>query len=774
MMEPIERRRFIEILKKDPLLGDVENSEAIGEPENLYKEDSDLSRQLYELEKLKLIKDLIREFEVNYELLELESSFYSLKSLCSKLQRETTFHRQGVNFQRSVRIYVDGLRLKLVKALRELICNGFWKGSDSEAIVFQPNVVDINVDNVEVEHNYREVMAFIENNYFPDQYMDNGFWMITEITFADTKEQVRGELNYIFNNFINYSSLIDQLKQILFDRNTKVLYQADSSKLNLEHVKNRVHDSADEYQNLVSRLENLITVATFLNDLSKYSNIKIVLERIGSIMSNELLKILKGNAPTILGSHSSILKKKVTELNHLLEKVSRISDSKWSHTSKEVDDIINNDQIYRNLLLDKAVQKCVNAFKKELNSRSWQTKLKTRKIKEEGSSLNMLAQAKATKEELLPPKNGSDVWDWVDESEDILESKSQNVIINGGDDDDLEAWEDEINLDLSDVDDNQNHENGHELPHSQDKESVEREEDGWDDAWKIEDDEIERIDGLKANAPDVVQGTELPEIASAILTDFRNDEAKLRSDGVSEDYLHFKSNLLQTTLFVISSTFYTEQWWRFYIDMRYIVQNDTTLLRLEEMNENKLRRDLELKMKSVYEIVERQLKIFWHNERNPNWDSIIDTLIPQIRTEFIEPMCHIKGKAMENALLRVVKFLYNDCFTAQVSKWTVISEQNSKNLSELATLLFTSTDIAELYHLPQYRELREKFGVIRNLLPLHLKDIMEMFYNGDFYLFTTEEIVQWIKLLFAETPFREDAINDIYEVRRATIDDDSA
>ena len=60
-----------------------------------------------------------------------------------------------------------------------------------------------------------------------------------------------------------------------------------------------------------------------------------------------------------------------------------------------------------------------------------------------------------------------------------------------------------------------------------------------------------------------------------------------------------------------------------------------------------------------------------------------------------------------------------------------------------------------------------KFDLVGRFLPLHLREITDMFYNGDFYLFGTDEIVQWIKLLFADTPIRQDAISDIYEIRQA-------
>lgn len=109
--------------------------------------------------------------------------------------------------------------------------------------------------------------------------------------------------------------------------------------------------------------------------------------------------------------------------------------------------------------------------------------------------------------------------------------------------------------------------------------------------------------------------------------------------------------------------------------------------------------------------------------------------------------------------------------TKEILKWQIISEVNSENLGELVSLLVNNTDIQLLAKEPSYKKMREKFATMGKFLPLHLKEIMEMFYNGDFYLFATDELIQWIELLFADTPLRRNAIDDIYEIRGTALDD---
>ena len=64
-----------------------------------------------------------------------------------------------------------------------------------------------------------------------------------------------------------------------------------------------------------------------------------------------------------------------------------------------------------------------------------------------------------------------------------------------------------------------------------------------------------------------------------------------------------------------------------------------------------------------------------------------------------------------------------------------------------------------------YRHSREKLLTVSKILTAHLKDILNMFYEGEFFLFDTDEIVQWIILLFADTPTRRECIDEIRKVR---------
>lgn len=61
----------------------------------------------------------------------------------------------------------------------------------------------------------------------------------------------------------------------------------------------------------------------------------------------------------------------------------------------------------------------------------------------------------------------------------------------------------------------------------------------------------------------------------------------------------------------------------------------------------------------------------------------------------------------------------------------------------------------------------------------HYGQVSTITFKGDygdvlqwgFLSFATDELIQWIELLFADTPLRRNAIDDIYEIRGTALDD---
>lgn len=67
----------------------------------------------------------------------------------------------------------------------------------------------------------------------------------------------------------------------------------------------------------------------------------------------------------------------------------------------------------------------------------------------------------------------------------------------------------------------------------------------------------------------------------------------------------------------------------------------------------------------------------------------------------------------------------------------------------------------ELANLATYNKTKQALTLINN----HLKDIMECFYQGELFDFTTEELIKVIKSVFVPSDLRENCIGDIIEIR---------
>lgn len=239
---------------------------------------------------------------------------------------------------------------------------------------------------------------------------------------------------------------------------------------------------------------------------------------------------------------------------------------------------------------------------------------------------------------------------------------------------------------------------------------------------------------------------------------------------LTEDF-KYKANLLQTVFFSISSTKYGNEWWQFYNDMKFTFDQNNDMKRLQELIYNYMETNLQNTKKISKRILSSQLQQFQRNENNPSWNDTLDNFLPFLEEELANITTHITQEDSFRYITRLFSFIFEDVIIQNILSWDIISEKNSENISELLKLIITSTQIDSLNTYPKYRELYERVNIVAKLLPLHLKEIMEMFYNGDFYLFATEEIITWIKLLFAETPLRKDAIDDIYEIRNTPTED---
>lgn len=95
---------------------------------------------------------------------------------------------------------------------------------------------------------------------------------------------------------------------------------------------------------------------------------------------------------------------------------------------------------------------------------------------------------------------------------------------------------------------------------------------------------------------------------------------------------------------------------------------------------------------------------------------------------------------------------------AQSEKYTNVL-QGLQSIAE-EVLQRTKQDFTEL---ASYNKLKQAIILLNN----HLKEIMDYFYQGELYDFTTEELIHVIKSVFVPSDLRENCIGDIIEIRNS-------
>lgn len=750
-----DKEEIIRELRKDPLIIKDDNQMVNGsglelDSNDLLQQEALLANELNTLDNLKTLSILIIEVKTNLDLLELRNCYYSLQSLRKKMRNNTAFIKQSFNFQQSISSYVDTLHLELVTALYTILTGGFWKITEN-TIHFTPTV-KWGKDKVDI--GYDTFMNFLVQQYFPQGVLDNQAWIISDMCNADSQEQVRTKLYAILKDYMHLSSVVNMIKSSIFIPGRQISYDREEGMLIFSK------SSSHGQNNASTALASFETVCDFILDRLALRDMKTLSFELGHLFNTEFTKFVKNNASIILDSLDSPLKVLVSATNNkLIRLASESKVTNWSYSGKEIQDLLMNKQLYYNLLLDKILESHINDIRNifEDPNKSWQV-LETVGLQRTSSRIDTISEntvnnkdrQEGNEQRTTAPKD--DDWNWEV-------------------DDDADAWGDEINVDVDEEEEN--------ITQGMEKEP-EVEENAWDEAWAIdEDDNVDDAPLANKKKPSKVHniasfsegGIEVTHLPKLFLTISQNFKSSFTDSHVDEQYFAYKYNLLQTSYVAMCTANISHNWCQLYVDMRYLIEEDEKLYRIKELTRNLLETKLNMKYRTVFKLIELQLSEFRENERNPSWDTTMEKLLPYILKEIIYPLEKIKGEEGTRYLLSFLNFLYNDCVTNEILKWQIISEVNSENLGELVSLLVDNTEIQFLTNERSYKNMREKFATTGKFLPLHLKEIMEMFYNGDFYLFATGELIQWIELLFADTPLRRNAIDDIHEIRGATLDD---
>lgn len=741
-----DKDHVITELLKDPVYLSRHNSLATHpkDENDLYALETKLEEELHDLKDLKIMSSLVKETQVNLDLMELENCYYSLYNLSKKLKSSRSFLKQSLHFQRSVAVHADELRIKLLSTIYDILATKFWSISES-SFEFHP---DIKWKEEEFMMKYEEFKSFVSKSFFPDNAINNSHWLITDIIHSEEQERMRNKLKDIYINYIDFASLTKAVKDALFSDEYEFEW-SDNNYTKLLITKRGalcIQKRIESFNNLLSFLEK---------GISNSDKFKL-LTNLGKAIGIEFLRFVKSNATGIIDKNTNSIKQQTLLLNDRLKTISEQSGA-WNFDSDQISKLLNDEILYKSLLLDGVLGRAISDVRKLIANESWKSKTKI--------TLKNSEMLNDSKEKEISQDNVGDEWEWnEDEMDDDVHNSTSKVPNSKSEDlnDDEDGWADEIDVDLED---------------EINTKETEPEDDAWNDEWDVEED-IKSTHSNKnskskhvINTTEEVTITELPKkflnIMEKLLEDARAIDVNL---PLTEDF-KYKANLLQTVFFSISSTKYGNEWWQFYNDMKFTFDQNNDMKRLQELIYNYMETNLQNTKKISKRILSSQLQQFQRNENNPSWNDTLDNFLPFLEEELANITTHITQEDSFKYITRLFSFIFEDVIIQNILSWDIISEKNSENISELLKLIITSTQIDSLNTYPKYRELYERVNIVAKLLPLHLKEIMEMFYNGDFYLFTTEEIITWIKLLFAETPLRKDAIDDIYEIRNTPTED---
>lgn len=694
--------------------------------DELVRKESTLALQLHELKQFAAVAGLVREFDACFARLEVDRCYDSLQKLHRKLSL-MDLSRQSMLFQQSLAVHMDSLHLKLVRKIQEML-DQFWQIAE-DRLAFQKRIAADDA-NRGPEHEcgceYESLVLFVKEHLCPDGFVDSRSWFVATVSMEDCKEDVCSTLSLILTSYIRLTPVVDTLKSFLFRPNTHIVREA--SALVCKPGLARAEEVLDSFRQ----------VASYLSDVTVPADSSTILSAVGNTMATELLKCVKQYSREL--SQDAVLKAEVLEINGTLESLSRRENSAWSYEGSKISSLVNDEQSYVNLLVDKLLQQQIGRIREAFKDKSW-SELHSAEAQTHalgGAQDDTAAKAQEPKDE----------WAWGEGDDD------------GEDEDDGDGWGDSASLNLDDEETQEAHS------------TVSREvAEGWDEAWDDELDLDTDKDGTTAGhagithshaGPNSIQVTKIPALFESVLADFEKGCDEIGRDKIGVGYA-YKTNVLHTSFMAMCMCKYA-QWWQLANDVSYIVCKNTgqDLSGLRDLSYRLVDTHTNNMKKAVYNMISRKLKNLAANDLDRDQDIVARHLLPYVNDVVYPALLALHD---DFRLLSFVEFLYTTCIEDQILGWHAISERNSENLARLVGQVLDGTQLAILQDNVRYKELRERLAVVSKVLIAHLTEIMDMFYNGDFYIFSTDEIVQWIVLLFADTGLRRDCIDEVRRIR---------
>ncbi|SCU96772.1 LADA_0H02674g1_1 [Lachancea dasiensis] len=717
-----DQERILESIEKDSNLALRDNEskvlhQQVTDVPRLLAHDAGLSKQLGTYQGLSVISDLLDEFSVNFQLWELENCFHSLHNVHRRLQNLDS-GTLPLQFQESLKLHVNTLHLDLLTRCEEVM-QQMWT-IESDSITFNISI-KAGPDQTVIE--YLPIREFLDTCLFPDGRFETTFWFVSSLGVTDIKDTVITKLSKLYGLYIGLQEIQGQLKSFLFATGAYLETQDNCSLRKIPR-----HCNAGE------TIRSFEAIVSFLSEIIWRGDANTILARLGSTLVVEIIKFSKQNSRQVLGSDTGY-KEQILNLNNQLKVMSVNSNGVWPYDGRELDSILHDDSVIINLMLDKLLQRQLVKIRNLFKDSNWRRTTMVQKSVPKTST-----EAKSVISKRTTSQGSDDGWGW-DNDDPLLES---------GDEEEGTAWDNEIEIETEDG----------KQPKTSQPDAVEKSQFSKQDEWQNDWDEATGFDEVFT---DGILITTLPSFGLQMLKEFDagcQDITKTRVEAV----IDYKLNVLLTS-FMAMCICKCDDWCQLYHDVEHIVAeypDKQRVYRLEELNSHFVDTHVNNMKKTVKGLVDRQFKSFLTNENNPNWGITIESLLPYIETVALPAILKLQNIIL---LKEFVAFTYVDCFIQEVMTWRVISEKNSENLAKMIKLLLASTQQPRLDSDAGCKQLREKLGTIGQVLTAHLTDLMDMFSNGDFYLFTTDEIVRWIILLFADTGLRRECINEIKSIR---------
>lgn len=690
-------------LKINDIRAEILNKDGL---EELMNRDSQLTLELQRLNHYSIISRLIKEFDNGSERHDLEGCYSSLKTIHNKISM-IEFSQEGIGFKHSALSYIDTLHLKFVKLFQDIM--KMFCLSEDNKFQFTREVLLNNGTKFE----YLSTVEICKSYFFTDNSLDTDHWFIKSMHMENIREEVVKYLTNILNNYIKLLPFIQMLKVFLF--NDDIQIEKNDTSLCFFRC---------EFK-FIKKIESFKVLCDYFVAVIPLEISRLVFLNIRDSTINELSRLIKQNSEILFLSQSTA-RKELIIINKSLISLSSY-EGLCHYNGNTIDKLLNDEHIYITLMFDKLVQDIILSFKNIFQDKNWKLLTKFELPVQETKNIENVDDT--SQNQIL---EFIDDWEWKDENDD--------------------DWGNELEMEPKQNLNKCSKEKSIEL---EDKNEGINKDDDWNEIWGIE--EINLNDDKTC-----VFLTQVPMKFQHILESFEIRCKELGTMKISNQY-NYKLNVLQTAFFAMSMCKY-EEWWQMYTDIRWIVQNSgTKLLQLHELVTRFINIHVNNMKKVINTMIVKQLSNFRDNEKLPDWNPTTEYLLPYIQKTMLPVLEKLNNDQISVSL---INFIYTESIITHIFHWNIISERNSTNLSKWINIIHSNTELSGLNSIQAYRHAREKFLIIGQLLTAHLRDIMNMLYQGDFYLFSTDEIVQWIILLFADTNMRRECIDEVVRIRK--------